>query len=928
MEWLQDLGATIVAKASNVSDDSGGLLDLFSSSSEPTAPSAGGDLYSALLEEAYRTDLSDVEQLNIFSMAASPVFGTPVIVVDGYCFPDVSDETLNRKVLLLFVRTFDPLVDIKFVIAYAHFTQHTPSNSIIGGIIEQLDSRYRDNLLKCIIVHSSADWVSGATKCILGLAGWGSDTFVLVEQLEHLYQQLGSSELCLSNAALAAHGKAAPGAAAAVAEGASAEGNVSEQIAKERQAEGLVGTRAGQAAMATALKKAARKGAEKKKEKTKLAPVRSPQRAVHAHAPLNGRSRSLSEAVTNAVCNVSADKKADAQARFLKGRQLRQQGKEAESMRELKAAVALDPTHKEAQLFLGAALLIKEEARSALVHLEAAVASDESYAEAWTYLGCAHKELEQMDQSLEAFGRALAIDPANAKANYHAARAHHVVGNVPECIAAYQAALATNPGNSEARFHLGRALEVQVLHGGDTTALPEAKKQFEEAVKLKPKDCEFRCCLGRVLAAMGEHNAAAQQWATAVKLGGPADVELQRKHAAALEAAGNTDQAVQVIRQAVKNDPRDFRTVREYGQLLQRLGFAREAKEQLKRADQLEGIGGNKSAAVTTGSLRGKDDPRSWNVKQTITWFNAKFPFAFRYADKFTELAVDGATLLELEDEDLASSDFGVSVRVHRARILEEVAQLRTGCGVDQEGATVHKRKAQIEVDPSLEKASEEQLMLFDFEPVTRLWTEKTVMAKISKQPFSKGAMRAAYRMLDVAQHGPMKHKVCKMYMDKGAANEGTCRRDVQLQMISTRYAEAFNQHAPPKMVTFLSASYGRRKCNNELVAIEMFVPGKYIKFNSNSDFALASGDPNFHKTPQAFSHFTYVHSQCKEIVVDIQGVNEYYTDPQLHNVTGEGYGEGNLGQEGIDAFFSKHVCNSVCEYLGLPQYVKKTLNG
>ena len=40
MEWLQDLGATIVAKASNVSDDSGGLLDLFSSSSEPTAPSA------------------------------------------------------------------------------------------------------------------------------------------------------------------------------------------------------------------------------------------------------------------------------------------------------------------------------------------------------------------------------------------------------------------------------------------------------------------------------------------------------------------------------------------------------------------------------------------------------------------------------------------------------------------------------------------------------------------------------------------------------------------------------------------------------------------------------------------------------------------------------------------------------------------------
>ena len=57
------------------------------------------------------------------------------------------------------------------------------------------------------------------------------------------------------------------------------------------------------------------------------------------------------------------------QARFLKGRQLRQQGKEAESMRELKAAVALDPTHKEAQLFLGAALLIKEEVTAHTCHL-------------------------------------------------------------------------------------------------------------------------------------------------------------------------------------------------------------------------------------------------------------------------------------------------------------------------------------------------------------------------------------------------------------------------------------------------------------------------------------------------------------------------------------------------------------------------------
>jgi len=69
-----------------------------------------------------------------------------------------------------------------------------------------------------------------------------------------------------------------------------------------------------------------------------------------------------------------------ANARYLKGKALRQQGKEAEALRELKAAVALDPSHKEAQLYLGAALLIKEQTRDSLVHLRKAVETDPGYA--------------------------------------------------------------------------------------------------------------------------------------------------------------------------------------------------------------------------------------------------------------------------------------------------------------------------------------------------------------------------------------------------------------------------------------------------------------------------------------------------------------------------------------------------------------------
>jgi len=49
---------------------------------------------------------------------------------------------------------------------------------------------------------------------------------------------------------------------------------------------------------------------------------------------------------------------------------------------------------------------------------------------------------------------------------------------------------------------------------------------------------------------------------------------------------------------------------------------------------------------------------------------------------------------------------------------------------------------------------------------------------------------------------------------------------------------------------------------------------------------------------PQAFSHFTYVVSGGRYLVVDIQGVGDVYTDPQIHSLDGKGFGLGNYGQQ------------------------------
>ena len=63
------------------------------------------------------------------------------------------------------------------------------------------------------------------------------------------------------------------------------------------------------------------------------------------------------------------------------------------------------------------------------------------------------------------------------------------------------------------------------------------------------------------------------------------------------------------------------------------------------------------------------------------------------------------------------------------------------------------------------------------------------------------------------------------------------------------------------------------------------FFEGKYVKYNSNSGFVL--DDEAHRQTPQAFSHLTFERSGHQLVVVDIQGVGDLYTDPQIHTASG-----------------------------------------
>jgi hypothetical protein len=195
-------------------------------------------------------------------------------------------------------------------------------------------------------------------------------------------------------------------------------------------------------------------------------------------------------------------------------------------------------------------------------------------------------------------------------------------------------------------------------------------------------------------------------------------------------------------------------------------------------------------------------------------------------------------------------------------------------------------------------------------------WCHTATIVIVEQSPFAEGAMRKAFRMRDLSQEGALSLMVGKIFRD---ANEERASyfKDVEMQMQAKELADRYNRKSPPKKVDFVSAFVYELvdRPNKQICSAEYYIEGKFEKHNNNFGYINDDTDRN---TPQAFSHFSYEETGGQLIVVDIQGVGDMYTDPQIHTADGQGYGRGNLGVEGINKFFSTHACNSICLAYGL----------
>jgi hypothetical protein len=192
-------------------------------------------------------------------------------------------------------------------------------------------------------------------------------------------------------------------------------------------------------------------------------------------------------------------------------------------------------------------------------------------------------------------------------------------------------------------------------------------------------------------------------------------------------------------------------------------------------------------------------------------------------------------------------------------------------------------------------------------------------------EPFGSGSMRLAYLATIEKQSQLLVAKQWKT-SQKNALTK--CLQQLKCHQLAIKYSDIFNEKlkkfGEKQKLKFLAIKLLviEKDKKEEFYTLEEYIPGDYVKFNNNYKFV--NNDYAEYPIFQCFSHFTFLESGCKEMVVDIQGViatkGDYHvlTDPAVHSQgTMKQFGMGDLGNLGMKAFNCAHECGEICLKLG-----------
>ncbi|KAL4106921.1 hypothetical protein PRIC1_004958 [Phytophthora ramorum] len=224
---------------------------------------------------------------------------------------------------------------------------------------------------------------------------------------------------------------------------------------------------------------------------------------------------------------------------------------------------------------------------------------------------------------------------------------------------------------------------------------------------------------------------------------------------------------------------------------------------------------------------------------------------------------------------------------------------------------------------PDFSRIRRERADKLSFDVDTLEWHSTPVGVKLDLVPFATGQLRNAYYLQELGADGSSS-RLLVAKVSLRPAEPSTYLSDVEMQAVCAHYAALYNEHEPPLKVCYARSwllKLRDRERGTLVCSVEEFLPGAYVKYSNNSGYVgreTSTTEERERNTPQAFSHFSFVASDFRLMIVDIQGVADSYTDPQIHSADGRGFGVGNLGTFGMEKFLESHRCNEVCRWLGL----------
>ena len=271
---------------------------------------------------------------------------------------------------------------------------------------------------------------------------------------------------------------------------------------------------------------------------------------------------------------------ADFPARYNLGAALQAEGKLDDAVREIRAALILDPGQATAHNTLGAALHARGNAEAAAAEFTEVLRLRPEDANACYNLGQIRLAQGRSEEAASLFREVLRLQPDDANAEAQLGAVLQETGDSQQAILHLREALRLDPDHLNARSNLGRAL----LARGDWAA---AAATFREILARAPADAEAHDGLGLALLDLGQEDEAASHFRAALAAK-PDDAAAHDALAQILLARGDANEAVRHFREVVRLRPKDADACNNLGSALAAGGHLAEAIAQFEHALALD----------------------------------------------------------------------------------------------------------------------------------------------------------------------------------------------------------------------------------------------------------------------------------------------------------------------------------------------------